>query len=160
MTLPFADDLNYWKTSARRSADDWLTMTVDLIGALGGKVLAWGSGSEPETGRSAYMITFEIGGDHFRAIWPVLPTRSGKPADLKSARTQAATMLYHDTKAKCLKAVIFGARTAFFDYLMLPDGRSATSLTAPEIEATLPEMFKPPAQQRLMLPPGLEEEEE
>ncbi len=138
--LPYAEDINYWKTSAS-GADAWLEKTSKLIQRLGGKVLAEGYGSEPGSGRAAFMLTFEISGERYQIIWPVLPTRLQK--DERAARVQAATFLYHDTKAKCLKATIFGARTAFFEYVMLPDGRTASQVTTPELVHAIPEMFAP-----------------
>jgi len=66
--------------------------------------------------------------------------RSGK--NEASARIQAATMLYHDVKARCVSAKVIGKRTAFFSYLMLPDGRSAATVATPELAIQLPEMFQ------------------
>jgi len=47
-------------------------------------------------------------------------------------------MLYHDVKTKCLKAAIFGARTAFFEYLVLPDGRMVSQVSNPELSDISP----------------------
>jgi len=136
MNLPNADDMNYWKTS-KVDADTWIDKTKLLITGFGGTILGDAYGNDVNIGRSAYMIHFSIGTDTFKLVWPVLPSE-----ELKAARRQAATMLYHDTKAKCLKAAIFGARTAFFEYLILPDGRQASQLSSPEILAHMPELLK------------------
>jgi len=139
MNLPYAEDIgHYWKTS-QTSSDIWLDRTRDLIISLGGYVYAQHSGSEPMTGKAAFLLVFEIDGDRFKIIWPVLPTR--KKTDERAAKIQSATFLYHDTKAKCLKAIICGAREAFFSYLMLPDGRTASQASVLELSEGLPRMF-------------------
>ena len=101
-------------------------------------MLMEGFGSEPTTGKSAFMLAFEIEGDNFKVVWPVLPSKRGNE---KAARRQAATMLYHDVKAKCLSAVVLGARAAFFSYLLLPDGRTAIEATIPELTNGIPALF-------------------
>jgi hypothetical protein len=107
--LPYAEEVNYWKTS-KSSPDAWMERTRRQIEKLGGTVLAEGSGSEPGLGRAAYMLAFEIEGEHYRVVWPVLPSKTG---DEKAARRQAATLLYHDLKAKAISAAVLGARAAF-----------------------------------------------
>ena len=74
-------------------------------------------------------------------MWPVLPTKSG---DEKAARIQAATLLYHDIKARAISAAVLGARAAFFTFLMLPDGRTAAAIAAPEIAELMPRMLTAP----------------
>ena len=138
MGLPFAEDVNYWQTS-KSSPDSWMEKTKRLILGLGGKVLMEGFGSEPMSGRSAFMLAFEIKGDHFKIVWPVLPSRGRNEG---AARIQAATLIYHDTKAKCLSAVVLGARAAFFSYLMLPDGRTAVEASVPELAKGVPAMLR------------------
>jgi len=136
-TLPYAEDINYWKTS-KSSPDTWMDKTKRQIKQLGGDVLMEGFGSEPTTGRAAFMLGFEIGGDKFKIVWPVLPSKSGNE---KAARIQAATMLYHDVKAKCVSAAVLGTRAAFFSFLMLPDGRTASEVSAPELAQAIPALF-------------------
>ena len=85
------------------------------------------------------MLGFEIQGNKFKAIWPVLPTKSG--GDEKAARIQAATMLYHDIKAKCIAATVKGPRTAFLEYLMLPGGQTASQLSDSELLDSVPAML-------------------
>lgn len=130
--LPRAETLNYWMTS-KKGADSWVDKAEDEIEAAGGSVLGRAFGSEPQTGRSAFMLEFSLGGERFRIVWPVLP--SDEPA---AARRQAATMLYHDVKSRCVGAKIFGERVAFFSYLMLPDGRSATQIANTDLAKALP----------------------
>ena len=137
MELPYGEDVNYWQTS-NSSPDTWMEKTKKLITGLGGQVLMEGFGSEPTTGRSAFMLAFEIEGDNFKVVWPVLPSKTKKEL---AARRQAATMLYHDTKARCLSAVVLGVQAAFFSYLLLPDGRTAVEASLPELAEGIPSMF-------------------
>lgn len=135
----FAEDVNYWQTS-KSSPDVWLERTKRQIKRLDGRVLAEGFGSEPESGRAAFMLAFEVGGDRFKIIWPVLPTRSKKE---RAAKVQAATMLYHDIKARCVSAAVLGTRAAFFSFLVLPNGRVAGELSTPELTQAIPTLFAP-----------------
>jgi len=138
--LPNAEDVNYWKTS-RTSPDTWMDRTKKQIAALGGTVLAEGFGSEPTTGRAAFMLAFEISGDSFKVVWPCLPSKDGNES---AARIQAATMLYRDVKAKCISATVLGARAAFFSFLMLPDGRTTTEVTMSELVEAWPRLLTAP----------------
>jgi len=134
---PNAEDVNYWKTS-RSSPDAWMDKTKRQIEHLGGQVLMEGFGSEPITGRAAFMLAFRIGNDKFKVIWPVLPSKSGNE---RAARIQAATMLYHDIKAKCISSAVLGTRAAFFSFLLLPDGRTTAEVSTPELMQAIPELF-------------------
>ena len=134
--LPYAENINYFKTS-RSSPDIWMQRAKDQIEKFGGKVLAEGFGSNSE-GQAAYMIGFEMEADKFKVVWPVLPSEDNNE---KSARIQAATMLYHDVKAKCISATVLGARAAFFSYLLLPDGRTAIEATVKEITEGIPKQL-------------------
>lgn len=137
MDLPYAEDVkHYWQTSAT-SPDVWVVRARKLIEELDGTVLAEGFGEAG--GHGAYMLAFQIKGDKFKVIWPVLPTYSGK---LQAAKRQAATMLYHDIKAKAMAASVLGTKTAFFSYLMLTDGRTASELTIPELIDFFPLQLK------------------
>ena len=133
----YAEDVNYWKTG-RSSPDTWMDKTKRQIERLGGQVLMEGFGSEPMTGRAAFMLAFEIGGDKFKVVWPVLSSKGGNE---KAARIQAATMLYHDVKAKCISAAVLGVRAAFFSFLLLPDGRTTAEVSTPELMQVIPELF-------------------
>lgn len=138
--LPYAEDINYWQTG-KSAPDTWIDAAVKEIRSIGGKIIGWAFGMDNTIGRSAYMLEFELGDERFKIIWPVLPTRSGK--NEASARIQAATMLFHDVKARCITAKVLGKRVAFFSYIMLPDGRTAANVATPELTNQLPDLFRP-----------------
>lgn len=137
MAQTFAEDVNYWRTS-KSSPDTWIERTRRQIEKLGGKVVAEAFGSEPETNRAAFMLAFSLGNDQFRVVWPVLPSRTTSE---RAAKVQAATMLYHDIKARCISAAVLGTRAAFFSFLMLPDGRAAGEMSTPELAQAIPDLF-------------------
>jgi hypothetical protein len=139
-TIEYAEDLNYWQTS-RSSPDDWIVRAKILITEIGGIVEVEAFGSELETARSAFMLGFRVGGDRFKVIWPVLKSKSG---NLRAAKVQAATLLYHDVKAKCMTAKVFGARQAFFQFWLLPDGQRAVDLSPSELKEAIPQLFLSP----------------
>ncbi|KKM80158.1 hypothetical protein LCGC14_1342650 [marine sediment metagenome] len=131
--LPYAEDIgHYWQTS-KSSPDQWIDRCKKLIESIGGVVVAEGFGAVE--GRSAYMMAFEIGDNSFKVVWPVLPSATGKSL---AARRQAATLLYHDIKAKALTASVLGSKVAFFSYMMLSDGRVASEVAAPELIGAFP----------------------
>lgn len=134
----YAEDVNYWKTS-KTSPDTWLAKAKREIIRAGGEVLGEAFGSE-QGGRSAFMLAFKFSGEEFKVIWPVLPSKSG---DNRAARIQAATMLYHDVKARAVSAKVIGPRAAFFSYLMLSDGRTASQVATPELLERMPKLLKP-----------------
>ncbi len=136
MKLPYAEDINYFRTS-KVSPDSWIDNAATLIENLGGKVYTHAFGVN-ERGASAYMVMFVIGGDEFKLVWPVLPCKAGNEV---AAKRQAATLLYHDVKARCLTALIKGTREAFFNYLLLPDGRTAAEASIPELMKFVPLVF-------------------
>ncbi|MGD9725206.1 MAG: hypothetical protein AB7R40_22500 [Nitrospiraceae bacterium] len=138
--LPFAEDLNYWQTGAS-APDKWIDDAQAELRAIGGKIHGWAFGAETNAGRSAYMLDFELDGERYKIVWPVLPTRSGK--NEAAARRQAATMLYHDIKNRCITAKVQGKRSAFFSYLLLPDGRTAATVATPDLADQLPDIFRP-----------------
>lgn len=131
----YAEDLNYWKTS-KSSPDSWMDKTKKQIENLKGKILVEGFGMAD--GKAAFMIAFEIEGEKFKVIWPVVKSYSGNE---KAERIQAATSLYHYVKGVCLYAVVVGFRTAFFSHLMLPGGKIASQIANEDIEKTIPEML-------------------
>ena len=134
--LPYAEELkNFWKTS-RTQPDTWIDKAQKQIERMGGKVTT--RGYIDDDGKKAYLLGFKVNEDLFKVIWPVCPSRTG---DESAARIQAATMLYHDIKAKSLKVRIFGARTSFFEYYALPDGRTAGQVSDPEFLANMPKML-------------------
>lgn len=133
MELPYAEDIgHYWKTGLS-SPDVWMEKTRKLIEGISGEILAEGFGATQE--REAFMMSFAIGMDKFKVIWPVLPTRTNNKM---ASRRQAATLLYHDIKAKSMTASVLGADVAFFSYLMLQDGRVASELAMPELSEAFP----------------------
>ena len=135
--LPYAEDVkHYWKTSAS-SPDSWLSKTSELIRKHGGKLLTEAFGTS--MGRGAFMLIFEVEGETFKVIWPVLQSR-GK--DELAARRQAATLMFYDVKAKLMTASVLGFRTAFFQYVLLPDGRTAGEMSNPELTYSFPPMLK------------------
>jgi hypothetical protein len=136
MDLPYAEEINYWKTGTS-SPDTWIERAIRQIQALDGIVLAEAFGKDVN-GRSAYMLAFEISRERFKAVWPVLSSKSGNE---KAARIQAATLLYHDVKARCLTSKILGTRAAFFSYLILEDGRTISQISNDEIINVFPLMF-------------------
>ena len=140
MTLPFAEKLNYWKTSSS-SPDTWIEKASKQIEKLGGVVFGHAFGTMPETGSSAYMLTFEIEGERYRIVWPVLPTKSKAKDVGRAAKRQAATFLYHDVKARCLSATVLGSRAAFFSYLLLPGGRTAAEHSIEQVDEFFPKML-------------------
>lgn len=136
MTTPDAEDVNYWKTGTS-APDTWIDRSKSEIRAAGGSVISEAYGSDA-AGRAAYLLEFSFSGERFRAVWPVLPS---KTKNERAARIQAATMLYHDVKAKCVSAKVHGAHAAFFQYAVLPDGRTAAELAAPELAARYPRLL-------------------
>ena len=137
MELPYAEDIgHYWQTS-QSSPDIWIDRAKKLIESLDGVILAEGFGSVED--KAAYMMAFKIGDDNFKVVWPVLSSKTGKTL---GARRQAATLLYHDIKAKAMTASVLGTKVAFFSYLMLPDGRTTSELAAPELSGVFPLQLK------------------
>ena len=134
MKLPYGEEINYWKTS-QSQPESWIDKAIKLIHELKGKVYTHAFGQDDQ-GNSAYMIQFQIGDDKFKLVWPVLPTKGG---DEKAAKRQATTLIFHDIKARCLTARILGSRTAFFNYLMLTDGRTASQASMPELMQDIPQ---------------------
>ncbi len=137
--LPYAEDVAYWRTS-QSSPDTWIERAQRVIIGMGGVVMAEAFGKDA-SGRSAYMLGFQFKGDRFKVVWPVLPSKSGNE---RAARIQAATLLYHDIKARCISAAVLGVRAAFFNSLLLPDGRTAGDVAAPELAKAVPAMLKGP----------------
>ncbi len=135
MELPYAEDVgHYWQTS-QSSPDVWMDRAKKVIIDLGGQILADGYGSA--SGRSAFMLAFEIKDQNYKVVWPVLPTYGRE----SSAKRQAATMLFHDVKAKAMTASVLGVEVAFFSYMLLPDGRMASELTRPELAEVFPKLL-------------------
>jgi hypothetical protein len=139
--LPFAEDVNYWKTG-RSGVDVWMEKTKRLIEGIGGEIHNETFTNLPKTGQSAFLLEFMAGFDKFKIIWPVLPTKSGE--EEAAARRQAATLMYHDVKAKCVMEKVFGTRAAFFTFLELPGGKVAAQLASPELMKRIPKLLHDP----------------
>ena len=136
MKLPYAEDVgHYWQTS-QSSPDVWIDRAKKIIQDLGGEIVADGYGSAG--GRAAFMLAFRIKEQNYKVVWPVLPTYCGKELP---AKRQAATMLYHDVKAKAMTASVLGIEVAFFSYMMLPDGRVSSELAKPELAEAFPKLL-------------------
>ena len=132
----YAEDMNYWKTSSS-GPDAWIDKAKREIARAGGKITGEAFGAE--SGRSAYMLSFAFDEHVYRVVWPVLPVRVA--ANERCARIQAATMLYHDVKHRCVLIKVFGAREAFFQFLVLPDGRTAAQLVSPALIDRWPKLL-------------------
>lgn len=133
-----ATDLPYWKTG-RSSPDQWLDKAKVQVEAAGGEVTE--TALAMQYGRTVVLLGFAMDGDNFRLVWPVL---EHEPCDNQAAVRQAATMLYHDVKARCVAVRVKGARWAFHAELVLPDGRLSGDLTDGEMLKLLPPMCRQP----------------
>jgi len=137
MKVEFSEQCNYFKTS-KAAPDMWFEKTENIICEKGGEVLQSGFGNEPSVGRAAYMLRFSIKDAVYKIIWPVLPSENGEKM---AARRQAATMLFHDVKAKLIAAQVLGSRIAFFQWVELPNGQPACQLTNTQLLESVPKMF-------------------
>lgn len=138
-----AEQLPYWKTS-KSDAGAWLRKAEAEVERYGGTVTLQAKGRDGD--RAAFLLDFQFdAGDgspvRFRAIWPITQPKGD---DQAAAERQAATMLFHDVKSRALRVELFGFRQAFFDFLLLPDGRTAGQLAAPDL-ADLATRLLPPA---------------
>lgn len=136
VNLPYAEDVgHYWRTS-QSSPDMWIERAKKVIKDMGGEILADGFGSAG--GQAGFMLGFKFKEQRYKVVWPVLPTYSGNEI---LAKRQAATMLYHDVKAKAMTASVLGVEAAFFSYMMLPDGRVSSELARPELAELFPKLL-------------------
>lgn len=119
-----AEELGHYYKTSRTSPDSWLMRIEELIERHGGQMLSNGYGRELGSGREAFMFQFALDGNRYKIIWPVLPTEQSKLA----ARIQAVTLMYHDVKQRIVSAAVLGNRAAFFQYLVLPNGYTASEL--------------------------------
>lgn len=128
MKLPFAEDVNYYKTG-KTPAAQIMEQVRRMIVDAGGDVNFLGEGKDPLTGNQAYVIDFTLQFDRFRLLWPVLnPLYDSDAAKTEAARRrQAATFIKHDVKANLMKAKVLGARRAFAGALVLPNGKTVGS---------------------------------
>ena len=124
------EKLPYWKSS-KSSPDTWIERTIKLINQFGGELINQASGVDYRSGMAAFQIIFKLQGDTFKIVFPVLEPI--KQSDMKAAKVQAATILYHDVKARLVSAEILGARNVFFGNLLLENGATAAELENPEL---------------------------
>ena len=137
MNSPYAEDVgHYWQTGSS-APDTWIEKAKRQIEEVGGTINADAYGSMES--RAAFMIAFSIEDNNFKVVFPVLESKTGNSM---AAKRQAATMLYHDIKAKCMVASVMGTKAAFFSYLMLPDGRTASEVATPELAQNFPLLLK------------------
>ena len=136
-TERYAEDINYWK-SGKSSPDTWLDKAEAQIVKSGGTILGRAFGSDSMAGVETYMLAFQIADDQFKIVWPVLQSRTDNK---QAARRQAATMIYHDIKAKCMVAEIFGMKKAFVSYLVLSDGSTVTEAATDALPLLLPKLL-------------------
>lgn len=135
--VTYSENVNYWETG-KSSPDIWLEKAKTEIKRVGGVVAGSAIVSDEIAGRYAFMVAFSLGSDDFKITWPVLKSKTN---NLKAARIQAATALYHEVKAACVKVKFLGARSAFFAYLMLSDGRTASEVGGDELAEILPQLL-------------------
>ena len=87
MKKEFAEECNYWK-SGNSSPDSWLEKSVKLIRENDGKAISFASAFSQD--KSVFMITFELEGQQYKIIWPVVKSKSGNDkaaSALKSGAT-------------------------------------------------------------------------
>lgn len=133
--LPFAEEMPYWKSS-KSSVSTWQDRTEMEVARHGGAVVAIGKSRDPSTGHTVFIVDFINAAQRFRAAWPVLESKWKNPseADLKAAEVQAITSLYHDIKARSLRVRLFGFRSAYIDFLLLPNGMTLSQASGDEME--------------------------
>lgn len=136
MTHPYADELPYFKTSTV-APDTWVDKAKEEIKRAKGKVETEAFASSE--GKEAYLLGFSFGDDKFSIHWPVLKPRNSK--DAKAAKVQAATMLYHDVKSRCVSARVMGIRSAFMGYLLMSNGQTADQVSNAEYMMLVPSVL-------------------
>ena len=124
------EKLPYWKSS-KSGPDTWIERTIKLITKFGGELINQASGMDYRSGMAAFLIVFKLQGDIFKIVFPVLEPK--KQSDMKAAKVQAATILYHDVKSRLISAEILGARNVFFGSLLLENGMTAAEMENPEL---------------------------
>ncbi len=140
MKLPYAEDVDYWRSGTKRTPAQWIELTISQIRDHGGKNIVNATGEID--GREGFMVQFSLDGDRYKIIWPVLPTRNNYQDSASAARRQGATTLYHDVKARLVTAARYGNEFAFFQFRELPDGRTVGELAAPELTDSLPQLLR------------------
>lgn len=149
MTI-YAPDVDYWKTGSKRSAVQWIDLAVKQLRDHGATDVMQAIGEQ--NGREAFLLQFLLAGQRFRILWEVLPLplKMQSEADQRAARVQAATSLYHDVKARCVAAARYGGEMGFFQFKVLPDGRTVQQLTDAELTERYSTMLPGPDQKRIL----------
>lgn len=138
MSLPYAEDVNYWRTG-RTSPDGWIDKAIKMLIELDAKISV--KGMVWQDGHAAAVMAWTLDGESYRIMWPVLVTRDGN-TDHVAARIQAATFLYRHVKARCMEAKIFGARTAFIGSLMVDRQRTVSQLANEDLRRVTPKLLE------------------
>lgn len=137
----YAEDVGHYFKTSQSSPDTWLENTKKEIRAIGGVITGEMVGAMD--GQAGIMLEFKADDTQFRILYPILPTR--KESDAFAAKRQAATAMYHEVKALCVSAKFRGVKATFHSYILLPNGRIASQLTAPEIEDAIPLAYRLPS---------------
>lgn len=125
----FAEDVRYWRTRST-SADQALDQAAKLIEGAGGKVMQRGSIMSGASG--ALALSFSLGDDVFRVVWPILPVRRPFNGCEGVARRQAASFLLAHVKARVSEAEVLGMRTSFLPETVV-DGRTFAEIASESI---------------------------
>lgn len=138
--MTHAEELPYWKTSTT-SADSWIEKAKKEIQRAKGVINT--EAFAATDGKQAFLLTFSFGEDRFSIQWPVLQPKNIN--DMKAAKIQAATMLYHDVKSRCVSARVMGIRSAFMGYLLLDNGMTASQVSNAEYLMLVPKVLLLPS---------------
>lgn len=139
MRVEYAEDVgNYWKTS-RNAPGHFVDKAVSEVEKAGGRILGHGFGYATD-GRPAFVFRFEIDGEPYQLLWPLLPSKDDNEL---AAKRQAATALYYDVKARCVSAKMVGPHVAFAAYRMLASGQTVGELTDAELARAMPQFVRP-----------------
>lgn len=130
----YAEDLPYWQTG--ENAEKAIQEAKNTLTKYGGKIVGEGYGMMD--GEAAFFLQFTMQGETFRYVEPVMQSRTRNE---KAAKVQAAASLKHAIKARVNEAVRHGARRAFMDSLLLPNGQTVYQ----QDNATLARLFAPVA---------------
>lgn len=118
--------------------------TIKILKEYGAVFTGRAHGHDMITGQEAYMMQFSLDGDNYKIVWPVLTPKQEK--DGNAARRQAATMLYHDIKARLMYATVHDIRNAFLPMLLVTDasGRllAMGEVATPELMDRIPKMLE------------------
>lgn len=140
--MKYANEVDYWKTGQTRTPEQWIALAVKQLEDHGATNVVTASGDND--GRHCFMMQFMLAGQQHRIIWPVLPVRwTDSESDKRAAKVQAATVLYHEVKHRCVVATRYGSQFGWFAYQQLPDGRTVQQLSSDELMRGVPEVMTP-----------------